>query len=207
MAAGGINTVRIPHTMPPLALLDAAHNTVFALWSGSLRNNTPATSSTRTSARRREWCAQSARPAPATRRFSAMRSATKSRPHCALDRPPRVEQFMERLYRAAKDEDPGASSPMSTILRPSICSCLSSIWWLSTSIWRSQERSRGLSCSPAKHRRRPPAAHERRSAWTACVTARRRRRRCSTGRSGRLLRRLRGRFRLCLDRRVAPRRP
>ena len=47
MAASGLNTVRIPHTMPPVRCSTRRSDTVSALWLACLRNSMSATSSTR----------------------------------------------------------------------------------------------------------------------------------------------------------------
>ncbi len=72
----------------------------------------------------------------------------------------RVERFLERLYRAVKAEDPGASSPTSTIRRPSTCASTSSISSVSTSTSR-REAPRGLPRPPPQPGWRPAAAHGR----------------------------------------------
>ena len=59
-------------------------------------------------ARSRTGCATGSGRAPAIPRSSATRSATRSRPRsCAGTAAAAVERFLERLYCAAKEEDPG----------------------------------------------------------------------------------------------------
>ena len=148
-----------------------------------------------------------ARAAPAIRRSSATRSATRSRRRSSRwHGRRRVERFLERLYRAAKDEDPDAlvtyvNYPSTEYLELPFLDFVCFNVYL-----ESRERARGVPRAAAEPRRRPAAADGRDRARQPPQ------RRGGAGRDARLAgpQRLRGglrrRVRVRVDRRVAPRR-
>ena len=109
MAAHGVNAVRT-YTVPPRWLLDLAHR-ARALRDGRPARGSSTSRSSTTAARARSIERAGAReasaPAPAIRRSSATRSATRSPPRsCAGTAGAGSSASCERLYDAAKDEDP-----------------------------------------------------------------------------------------------------
>ena len=111
MAANGINAVRT-YTVPPRWLLDLALRArPRASWSACRGSSTSPSSTIATAPQRsRTECARACARARAIPRVLVLRrSATRSRRRsCAGTGARRIERFLERLYRAAKDEDPAA---------------------------------------------------------------------------------------------------
>ena len=144
MAESGMNAVRIPHTMPPVTLLDAAQRHGLRVMVGlsaeqhvgsSTTGRVRPTSTARVRARGARRCA--GHPALLCYAVGNEIPAPIVRWHGRAS----VERFLEQLYELRQGRGPGRrSSPTSTTRRPSTSSCRSSTSSASTSTSSSSER-------------------------------------------------------------------
>ena len=178
-------------------------------WSGCPGSSTsPSWTTGPALARSRTGCATGSGRAPAIPRSSATRSATRSPPRSSAGTAAAaVERFLERLYVAAKEEDPDGlvtyvNFPSTEYLELPFLDLATFNVYL--------ERPAavgGLPRAAAEPRRRPAAAHGRDRARQPPARRRRAGPRAALAGRDRGGRGLRRRLRLRLDRRVAPRRP